>query len=100
VGEPIRDWNSPVEVLRAKVASLAVYIHVTEKHAGEMSACPNGECTSAWAAIDQTEVGRELLGPHERHAIEVILDRVTADPDDDAAIVARAALRLAREAAP
>lgn len=35
------------------------------------------------------------LTPAERHAIDAILDRPYADPDDDAAIAARAALRLA-----
>ena len=34
----------------------------------------------------------------ERHAANAILDRQNADPDDDAAIVARAALRLAATA--
>jgi hypothetical protein len=34
------------------------------------------------------------LNTAERHAIEAILDRPTADPDDDAVIAARAALRL------
>ena len=35
------------------------------------------------------------LTPDERHAADAILDRPYADPDDDAAVVARAALRLA-----
>ncbi len=37
------------------------------------------------------------LRPAERFAAEAILDRANADPDDDAAIVARAALRLAAQ---
>lgn len=35
------------------------------------------------------------LQPFEQHAIDAILDRPSADPDDDAAIAARAAVRLA-----
>ncbi len=36
------------------------------------------------------------LTDRERHAIDTILDRPYGDPDDDAAIAARAAARLAR----
>ena len=36
------------------------------------------------------------LRANERHAAETILDRPYADPDDDAAVVARAALRLSK----
>lgn len=39
------------------------------------------------------------LRPFEQHAIDAILDRPSADPDDDAAIAARAAVRLAQAAA-
>jgi hypothetical protein len=44
-----------------------------------------------WAAVPVPDGLREA----ERHAIDAILDRPSADPDDDAAVVARAALRLA-----
>ncbi|MBE3073136.1 MAG: hypothetical protein IMZ67_09190 [Acidobacteria bacterium] len=37
----------------------------------------------------------DRLAAYERYAIEAILDRPFADPDDNAAIAARAALRLA-----
>ena len=51
-----------------------------------------------------TEAPRTAAGLRisERHAAECILNRIYADPDDDAAIVARAALRLgsAEAAAP
>lgn len=40
-------------------------------------------------------VRRDILTPAERHAANVILDRPYADPDDDAAVITRAVLRLA-----
>ena len=40
----------------------------------------------------------EGLTPAERCAIDTILERPYGDPDDDAAIAARAALRLAKAA--
>jgi hypothetical protein len=44
--------------------------------------------------------GLPPMSPAEYHAADNILDRAYADPDDDAAIVARAALRLAARVAP
>jgi hypothetical protein len=47
------------------------------------------------AAIEAVARGKDDLRPAERHAIEQILGRPYGDPDDDAAIAARAAIRLA-----
>jgi len=46
------------------------------------------------------EAASPTLRDRERFAAEAILDRRNADPDDDAAIVARAALRLASQPTP
>jgi hypothetical protein len=42
------------DVLRAKVASLSVHIHVSEKHSTEWSACRELECSGARSSMMAT----------------------------------------------
>lgn len=63
---------------------------------GPFETCPSPYCSKYRAALVNPSPDLSGLRAEERFAAEQILNRPSADPDDDAAIVARAALRLDR----